>query len=563
MIRRASTRRAPTSGQIAQPSRSSARHQQATAADNDVRTGSRLSKHRVKDVLPFLVVAYMAIAGIIWAALTPPGGIPDEPSHIIYAAGVVRGDTGTVVAVDHPPFDHLVSIDVPAWVSSIQVCYAFNPAVTADCQPPLIEDDSLSPALTTATKYPPAYYAVVGLPSLFLTGARGMYAMRGASVLLAVSIVGLGLGISSPGRRWWLSAGALVAFTPMVAYLVGSVNPNGAEIAATMSLAIAMLGLTDEGGSNARAWFQTLGIGLLGAYLVWARPWSTLNLAAVLGVVLLANRRSLLAWIRRNRIPGIVSGLLITLSGSGAIVFEVAVRDPAEKAVAASSAAVTAPLAQNIDATLQSWASWITDNIGRLGWLDHTAPSLIQFIWLAFVAALLIWALAMSRPSQRIVLMSTVVGSTLLAPLFVLQFLFGSVTGYQARYHLPLVVLVPVLTLFLLGANSTAAQRDPSKAVLGWFGALAPIMMVTTAAWSVARYALGQPFGWPDIVTLRFLLDGVWTPPQNALTVAIVGVVGLIVSAPVLWMFGRATPGVHFEPVHPQLDSSKWPLQQS
>src|SRR5665811_410723 len=138
----------------------------------------------------------------------------------------------------------LMSHAVPAWIPSIVVCYHFDPAVTADCQPPVSESDDLVEALTTVSRYPPVYYWIVGLPSIGLTGARALYAMRAVSAILATILIGLGLVTASPGRRWWLSVGVLAAFTPMTAFLVGTVNPNGAEIAAAIGLGVAVLGLT-------------------------------------------------------------------------------------------------------------------------------------------------------------------------------------------------------------------------------------------------------------------------------------------------------------------------------
>src|SRR5665811_1194616 len=58
---------------------------------------------------PYFVVLYVLISGIVWSAVTPPGGVPDEPAHLVYAAAVVRNDFGEPVPVDQPPFSMLMS----------------------------------------------------------------------------------------------------------------------------------------------------------------------------------------------------------------------------------------------------------------------------------------------------------------------------------------------------------------------------------------------------------------------------------------------------------------------
>ena len=59
------------------------------------------------------VVLYVLAAGALWAAVTPPGGVPDEPSHVVYAAGAVRGDLGGIVSVNHPHYPGLPAVEAP------------------------------------------------------------------------------------------------------------------------------------------------------------------------------------------------------------------------------------------------------------------------------------------------------------------------------------------------------------------------------------------------------------------------------------------------------------------
>src|SRR5690348_18225078 len=81
-------------------------------------------------VRAFLVSwALLTALCLCWGFATPISGSPDEPAHIVRAASVVRGEwvgpassTGNIVTV-------------PAYIARSQAvtCFAFNPAVDADC----------------------------------------------------------------------------------------------------------------------------------------------------------------------------------------------------------------------------------------------------------------------------------------------------------------------------------------------------------------------------------------------------------------------------------------------
>lgn len=76
--------------------------------------------------------------------------------------------------------------------------------MSAGCSPTLSDDVSELKAYTSAGNYNPMYYAVAGLPSLFLTGAKAIYAMRIVGGLLSVAFLAVALTALASLQRWKL-----------------------------------------------------------------------------------------------------------------------------------------------------------------------------------------------------------------------------------------------------------------------------------------------------------------------------------------------------------------------
>jgi len=503
---------------------------------------------RLRAIAPFFVLVYVAVSGFVWAVATPLGGVPDEPAHVVYATAVVRHDYGRPLPVDHPEYSSLMSHVVPEWVTSIVVCYAFDRTVTADCQPPIDEGDEPVSKFTTVARYQPPYYWVVGLPTLALTGSGAFYAMRAASVILATVLVGLGLGVAAPGRRWWLSVGVLAAFTPMAAFLIGSVNPNGAEIAGAIGLAVAILGLVGGPVSRSRLWFQVVSVVVLAVYLAWARPGTWLTLVAVGGATLLLNRRGVAGWLRVRPAVITAAAALVGFAVIAVLLFEAIARAPVMEVLEYTGFLATpAPLVNNLDSVLGNWAALLMQDVGIFGWLDHSLPQSLQLMWLILVGVLLVSALAVGKREEQFLLIAAVIGSTILAPLFVIHFVFGSFTGYQGRYQLPLVILIPLCAVFVLGLRTEGAAKAVFRPIFGWIGFLFPLTMLFAVMWSISRYSIGEPLVWSNILSLSFLLDAVWEPPMSATVVLILGSVVLVVLAPIMRKLGATAPTIAFE----------------
>jgi len=502
---------------------------------------------------PFVVVLYVLVSGMMWAAATPLAGVPDEPSHVVYAAATVRGTSGEVVPADSDR-RALVSYAVPGWITSLPnkpdwPCFAAPRYTTADCQSALTESGDSAPTLTSVSRYQPIYYWIVGIPTISMTGSGALYAMRAMSVALATLLIGLGLASAAPRRRPWLSIGVLVAFTPMVAFLIGGINPNGAEIVASIGLAVAILGVADESPTTRRIWFQVASISILGSYLAWARPYSWLNLVVVAGVTLMLNRRSVGACVRSRPSAATAIGLSISVATLTAVAYDVLIQGPLRSTLQAGQrqAHPRAPFGEILATVVEKSGGFLADTIGRFGWLDHTVPWPLQIVWLMFLGALVAMAWTVGQQGDRLPLFAIVAGSVFVVPVAVMWIAFGSPWGYQARYALPLVVLVGISSVFVLGLRGVKNFQWLHRAILGGFGVFAPLTMTISVILSMSRYSIGMPLAWSDILSFEFLRDAAWLPPAEALGVVFVGLIALAAITPTLRRVGIDTTTTRFE----------------
>lgn len=205
------------------------------------RTGAR-RRLPARWVLAFVVFTLLSWS---WSLATPLFGSPDEPAHVIKAAAVARGQllpprgSGPVPVVRVP----VVFEKSPAYPA----CFAFRPDTTADCSIEFTGPASEAGVGTPAGRYPPLYYALVGLPSRAFPSAVGVYLMRFVSGLVCAGfLAGAVTAAAAANRLRPLVIGVAVATTPMVLFLSGMVNPNSLEIAAALCLWVCGLALASE-----------------------------------------------------------------------------------------------------------------------------------------------------------------------------------------------------------------------------------------------------------------------------------------------------------------------------
>lgn len=479
-------------------------------------------------VMAFLVLA--ALAGS-WAVTSPLESAPDEPAHTIHAVAVVRGElTGAPSTLQRGATE----VEVPAWAADLRLltCFRENPSIGANCQRPLTESTSDATGLTSAGTYNPLYYAVVGLPSLALEGKTALYAMRGLSVawccaLLALAVVALSR-LRSPA---WPLAAFAVAVTPMVLFILGSVNPSALEISATVML-FCWLTLIADRRPRRLPPSHAVAVAVSGALAANTRSiallWVLLVVVATLADRTLLRRLVTLraVWVAAGVVAlAAVAGLLWTLQSNS---LGPGVPYPGVG---------TSHLAGFVHMLLLTFENG-QGYVGVFGWLDTPLPATPVVIWGGIILALAITALVFGRGRRRWSVVVLAAGVVLVPP--VVQGIAVTQSGYiwQSRYLLALVACLVIASGVAIG-HAFPRSLENARVRLLYVALLVAlgIMQVHASVWALKRYVVSDAFGWRTMLT-----NPQWQPPLGWPVWVGVLAIGLIAGTLVLVRLAWAPP---------------------
>lgn len=427
----------------------------------------------------FVLFLAMTAASALWHPLY---SAPDEPTHVIRAAAVARGQFRYVETTPAPGLRSSV-VRVPrVFADSIYTpqCYIFRPDIPASCAAlPSGRDDV--DGFTYTGRYPPLAYLVIGFPTLLWKSNVAVYAMRLVGAALCSLFLAQALAIALRLRRPLLAVGIAVATTPMVIYLAGLVNPNGPEIAAAVCLWTALVAL---GVTRDLSWRgPLLWVAVSGAVVATARPSGPLWVAAAAGATAVAGVLSPVRPLLRSR----------TVQATMAVVALGAV-STIGWIVSVGGVGLTGAPIDGDGVWLRSLGMTgqrMLQLIGYYGWLDAPAPRLVFAIWGAATIGLLVLVFRLS-PSRRHAWTAVllVVGVILLPLPF--EMLQATKIGlfWQSRYTLPVAVGVPILA----AAAITDVQLRPALAsrLRLASGVLLGSAHVLAIAWGIRRFAVGN-----------------------------------------------------------------------
>lgn len=474
----------------------------------------------------------LSLASFAWAASTPLGASPDEPAHVIKAASVAHGQF-----IGEPTDAPAVTrVQVPAGLAQAGAwpCYAFHPEVSAGCMFKPADGLKMTDADTSAGLYNPAYYALVGWPSVFIADSTvavlTMRAVSGVIVSFFLAFVFVGLFVLT--RPLVAGVAFFAALTPMVLFLSSAINPNAIEIGTGAALLVGLLwaarGRAGDGDSPPSRCVLVV-VAIAGLLLANARGISPLWMALIAALVFV-----LVPWPRLKYLLGrwdvratiIVLGLGVI--GAGAWLLATGTLGamgsfPGAGKVGPFEAFIVMLVTRSADPGL----------IGVFGWLDTFAPALVYLIWSVLLGGVVVLALLVARARE---LRGTVlaIGIFLLGPA-VVQALSVRNSGYiwQGRYSLILLVCAVIIAAIAISRwsarpSSTIARRAvPIVAVMLLLG------QVYALVGALARYAGGsqasifKPFTSPE-----------WSPPGGAIVWVALFVVGL--ALPLLLWFSQS-----------------------
>jgi hypothetical protein len=454
-----------------------------------------------------------AALGTLWAIATPLMAYPDEPSHTIRAAAVVRGQ----IAVEPgQSFGNGVHVQVPSYIANLeaQKCFAFFRDRTADCAPPVPTTDNFDAiGVTSAGTYNPMYYWLVGLPSQFLTGAPAIYGMRIVSVLASAAFYALAFRALTRLRKpKWPIFAATIAITPMVLFLASGINPNSLEIAASLAAFCALLAVLDN-ASSLRSMVPAIAtVGIATAVLANTRSVSLIWLLCGVLTACLFFRWPVVKQVFLNRYVLATVGISTIGVAVGVAWMLVSMGAPASSGTAPEGIVNPAPGLAPYRAfvtMLDRTFDFVTQYIGVVGWLDTPVPQGVIAFWsMLFICAFLLPILA--RPRRLFWSLLFALAALAVVPALLQASLITTVGFFwQGRYSMPLVLIA-----FVSAGVAWRTHRFPLGHRASSLGRVVILALVVAHIFSFLYVLRRYVVGILDVSTWQTMLSNPsWQPP--------------------------------------------------
>ena len=480
---------------------------------------------------------------------------PDEPTHVVKAAGVIRGQfvgkcNGGVgnpndVCAKSSPF---TEVRVPAFYSLIRnggnipgtkiphhgvACFSKRINIPASCvifPSPTKYKNLVENAWIYDGRYPPLYYVIVGIPSLFGSGQWALYLMRlfgAAACALFVSVAIFSILRYAKSRM--LLVGVVVAATPMVLYLSAVVNSSGLEVASALAFwTTAILIARDSEGSPPLALLLMCALSSLA--FISTRSLSPFWYAlALLSVLSISRWRSIVKLLVRRDVQLLAAVILLV---GIADVFWIVYEHSTVLNVSSGNAQALIPPPSTSELTILRTSFhhniyYLPGMIAVLGSFDTYAPHLTFIIWYLLGALVLLAALVLGDMRARIVLVLVGLG-ILLLPVIISSSQARHI-GYvwSGRDTLPFAVGLPVLGASVIGDR---LGGRPMRLVVAAGLVLAWVAQGDALFGALRRYSVGD-----SGPRLSFLFHSPWAPPvfgvfgSFVIDLAVLGIAYLLV----------------------------------
>jgi len=490
-----------------------------------------LAPDRRSGVALVLWVVGLGLVSLVWASASPPGASPDEPAHMIYAWGVASGQgfgEADIPCSEGSGSCPSALYEVPGGLIPRPGCYAFKPATPASCT--TTAEAGVHP--TAALRYPPLYYAAVGLTMRAVIGAgfdggAAGYVARLVSAAIAVSLVAPALALASRHARRIVPT-IIVVLTPMALFMIGSVNPSGVEISAAISAASAVVVLSVRKTCRPAMLLFAYAV----TWLTWSRPLGFIWTGAifVFGVAYLmfsADRRLSLTAVLRSQSLVVLAAVSNLVGGLGWFVYATGVHR-----TGALELSVTIPDSgvEEAMALVLRWGEVIRENLGVLGWLDTPMPTPLLLTTAGCIAILAYEPLRASKDDRSRMAVSLVYLVTIF--LGITAIMWRQQFLWQGRYVWPSLAAGMVL---LAGSAPHSSRRSSRRVAMIAWGS-----MVAGAFWLYARHVYGLQAGPRHIVPN--VSDGAqWLGPLGGPGFVVIGLAAATI-VPLVMHYLRVEP---------------------
>ncbi len=466
----------------------------------------------------------MAVIVVCFVLATPRNGGPDEASHMVTSAGLLRGErSGT----DVEGSTRVRAFEVPAFVGRPDpACWAQQPTIPASCAVFDVTSTETTTAVSSAVGYPPWSYVLPGLASFI--PVPNAYNSLSRLLMAAIPILLLATALDrlrdlGRGTR----TAALVGVTPIAWFTMGIVNPSAVAVAGGFALWVGLLTMRPDRGHllviagwacvllprRDGPFWATLIVFVACLALstdpvaVWRRlgrwpriaaallalvPVATLLISMTPGtealdLLLAATPIGLLAmrpvtvWQSRASHPRIVLGAVVALVAAAVVaLLAVARRDGLE--------------AEVVRLIVGNTGNHLRQLVGVLGWLDTPVPLVAVLVVFGLVGALLAVA-ALEQPRFAWTGAGALVAVVCSA--WVLEFGHGSDYGqyWQGRYSLPFWIGVPLVLAVRGGFGRITGSRSLDVLAPGFAGAIWFVWNLGFVA-AIQRWGVGTSGSW-------------------------------------------------------------------
>lgn len=481
----------------------------------------RLLPARARASAGWLVVS-IAVVVLCWILGNPRSSGPDEPSHMVASAALVRGERDGAPDPTRPGY---TLFEVPAMVGAPDpACWstsvALDPNVPVTCATgiPLGTEDRLIG--TSSENYPPWAFVLPGLASYVPAASPYAYLARALNAVLPVALVAWSLVVLARHRPV-LGVAALLGITPIVWFTFGVVNPSAVSIAGGLALWTGLLhpGLLEPGRHRAEA----LAVAGWVAVMLPRRDGPMWALLIVLVCCALLARRPGELWTAlstRSRIAVVAAGVLapvtplwngeqnlnlaLALAPLGLVAVDIAARRiaplpagrPRAVAIAACAAAVIVVAAIAVSLrpggfradtarlVMAATGEHLRQLVGVLGWLSTPVPMPMVFLQWALVGGL---ATVAYLECRRAALVGLAALAATIATAWILELGQGADYGryWHGRYSMPLVIGLPLVLAWRAASHAHGDGHRSGDAAL--VDRLVPVL--AGGAWLISNVA--------------------------------------------------------------------------
>lgn len=478
--------------------------------------------------------ATVTILCALWAFANPLLAGPDEPSHVLRAVAIDRGQlTGRSLTpafreqFKHDRLDYLL-VRVPAfYASNATSCFARVGSRTAECLRFTNSTREVDGA-TYVARHPPAYYAIVGVASRIThPGTAALYLMRLITAAITGALIATAItALRRAAAPKLLAVGLALAITPMVLFVSSIVNPSGPEVAAAIAVWVCGLLVVLRAHERVDRWLVGA-TGIAGCVLALTRQLGPVWLAIIALTFLGVSNRAALRNLARDNWARLWTFLI-----AGACIVQLAwnvIIKPLDVS-RSGGARVNIEMSDIVRIVTGRGFFRYKEMIGVFGWLDTPAPAVTWLPWTAAVVflffAAVVWA---SR--RYVAVLFALLAVVVIVPIVIESAAYGDAGGlsWQGRYTLPIAVGVPILAAFALTTTERGRQLV-SRRFLVVTGVVLAVAQAFAFAQNLRRYTVGYDGA------VQFWKHPDWTPPVSPLLLTILYLIVIVTF--VAWLLG-------------------------